>query len=197
MKRFRLAGALASVAVLAGAALSGASPASADEIWHQGIERAGERAACPKSSGDELASGWSEWAPSWAEWANNGKGGFVCTRDIVWAKSGGPGSNSPSSGGARALGDWDCVSLQQYPAVHYADLNGSDVIPYLTQMYLRSDCTEPNGLFAWQGVYVPEGTETEAEALCIEVYGDASQLFHFNGGFAWGCYPPPPPPGND
>ena len=169
MKRFRLAGALASVAVLAGAALSGASPASADEIWHQGIERAGERAACPKSSGDELASGWSEWAPSWAEWANNGKGGFVCERANVWARSGGGDVTlapvAPRSGYPSGVG---CVDANL--GEDFVNFLGGFYLPAGATIWKNNSCTTPRGAtYSNPRVYAPAGFD--ASALCQEFAG--------------------------
>jgi hypothetical protein len=48
---------------------TGAGPT---EYWHQSVGRASVDATC--------ATGWSA---SWEQWMNDGKGGWVCTRDVV------------------------------------------------------------------------------------------------------------------
>ena len=82
----RLAVAAAAGALLAGAGMAFASPASADQVWYQSIGRASATAECPASSADDQSAGWSSWGASWEQWNNSGKGGFVCSRSITWAK---------------------------------------------------------------------------------------------------------------
>ena len=85
-----LASAGAAVLVASGLVMAGASPASADQIWQQQVQRASADATCdiPPVAGD--AAGWSAWAPSWAQWPNDGKGGWVCERSEFWAKDAHP-----------------------------------------------------------------------------------------------------------
>lgn len=71
-----------------------ASSASADQIWYQSVGRAHADAPCQESSAEDLAIGWNQWSPSWEQWANNGNGGFVCSRQITWDFT-----TSPSSAG--------------------------------------------------------------------------------------------------
>lgn len=92
MKVARTAAALSGVAVVGCALVAGASPASAGSTaWVQAIERFSAEAACPTSAatGPAPQSGWvvTEWAPSWEAWANGGRGGWTCTRTILWGRS--------------------------------------------------------------------------------------------------------------
>ena len=77
-------------AVVPGGEVAMISRASADQVWHQSVGRASADAACDASSVADLAAGWSQWAPSWEQWANAGAGGFVCSRQITWARDSAP-----------------------------------------------------------------------------------------------------------
>ena len=76
-----------------------AAPAAADQIWYQSVGRSSATAPCEKSTTTELAAGWTNWGPSWDTWVNEGKGGFVCNRQITWAFDSVP----PSSSGSTSL----------------------------------------------------------------------------------------------
>ena len=66
--------------------ITGGAPASANQVWHQQVERASADAPCDMGVAEGDAAGWSEWSPSWAQWPNGGAGGWVCERSITWAK---------------------------------------------------------------------------------------------------------------
>jgi hypothetical protein len=83
----RIASSMAALVLVGGTLVVVAGSASADEVWYQSVGRASAEAPCPVSTGTELAAGWTQWSPSWAQWGNQGKGGFVCDRQITWAYS--------------------------------------------------------------------------------------------------------------
>jgi hypothetical protein len=99
-RRFRRRGFLASLSalVLGAGVLVGANVVAADSVQVQSYERASQEAECPNQPGETpWQADWgpdSSWTPSWEQWANNGTGGWTCTRTIVWAKSSGSGSSS-------------------------------------------------------------------------------------------------------
>jgi len=97
-----LAAAGAVVVVTGGLSLAGASPASADQVWHQSVSRASATAACSTSSADDLAAGWSQWGATWEQWVNGGKGGFTCARSITWALDA-PADEPTSIGGCNPI----------------------------------------------------------------------------------------------
>jgi hypothetical protein len=70
--------------------LLGARIASADEVWFQSYQRASAFDACVSQPGETpWQDSWGpnpDWAPSWEQWANNGQGGWVCSRSITWAR---------------------------------------------------------------------------------------------------------------
>jgi len=72
--------------------------AVADSVWVQSYERTGQTQACVAQPGETpWQASWgpdSSWIPTWEQWANNGQGGWTCTRIIVWAK--GLPASSPS-----------------------------------------------------------------------------------------------------
>jgi len=78
-------------AILGGLAL--AHPASADSIQYQSYQRASQSEACTSQPGETpWQASWgsdSSWHPSWEMWAAGGKGGWTCTREIVWARDAG------------------------------------------------------------------------------------------------------------
>ena len=81
--------ALTSLAAVA-AMLMGARIASADEVWFQSYQRASASGVCVAQAGETpWQDSWGTnpgWSPSWEQWANNGQGGWVCSRSITWAR---------------------------------------------------------------------------------------------------------------
>ena len=69
-----------------------ANVASADSVQHQSYQRASQSDACVAQPGETpWQASWgsdSSWKPSWEQWANDGKGGWTCTRAISWARDG-------------------------------------------------------------------------------------------------------------
>jgi hypothetical protein len=105
VKSFRLKtflSALSVLLVIAGT-LFGANVASADSLQVQGYQRASQIEACVAQVGETpWQASWgpdATWKPGWEQWANAGKGGWVCTRTITWAKTPVPASSSSSGGG--------------------------------------------------------------------------------------------------
>ena len=94
--------------MVAGAVLGGGS-ATADSVWVQSYERSSETAECESQPGETpWQASWgtdSSWKPTWEQWANDGKGGWTCTRSITWARTPASSSSSGSSGRSYALGD--------------------------------------------------------------------------------------------
>jgi len=78
--------ALAAVAAM----LLGANVASGDEVWFQSYQRGSASEACVAQAGETpWQDSWGTnpgWSPSWEQWANNGQGGWVCSRSITWAR---------------------------------------------------------------------------------------------------------------
>ena len=70
--------------------LAGANAAAADSIQVQSYQRASQSGACTAQPGETpWQADWgsdSSWKPSWEQWANNGSGGWTCTRSITWAR---------------------------------------------------------------------------------------------------------------
>ncbi len=99
--------ALTSLAAVA-AMLMGARIASADEVWFQSHQRASASDVCVAQAGETpWQDSWGPnpgWSPSWEQWANNGQGGWVCSRSITWARDSSP-SISCATGGTYAVGD--------------------------------------------------------------------------------------------
>ena len=68
-----------------------ALPASATQgEWLQQYQRASKDVPCGLLAGQTpwqaSFQGSETWTGSYAEWANGGRGGWVCTRTIVWAQ---------------------------------------------------------------------------------------------------------------
>lgn len=156
------------VMVASGAVLVGASPASADQVWNQSIGRASADAACPTSDAADLDAGWSEWMASWELWANDGTGGYVCSRSITWAK------DSPPSGDG-------CVQGSPF---EWLDFLGGWSLPFGSPLYADVDCSVLGGTAVYDIVYATDGAE--ASARCIAVFGTDEDLTNF-GYPVWGC----------
>ena len=71
--------------------LFGANVASGDEVWHQSYQRGSASEACVAQAGETpWQDSWGTnpgWSPSWEQWANNGQGGWVCSRSVTWART--------------------------------------------------------------------------------------------------------------
>ncbi len=162
----------AAIALTMAGALVVASPASADQVWHQAFERASAEAPCPapttETAWQDSYTGQQEWTPSWAEWANGGKGGWVCQRYIVWAKDGAAGPG--------------CV--QASPA-EWLDFLGASSLPIGAPDYVDPSCTTTDLTIAFNVVYAPAG-QAQADALCQAIFGFPTAGVNF--GFpVYGC----------
>lgn len=97
---------LTSALVIVAGAVVGGGSATADSVWVQSYERSSESAECESQAWETpWQASWgtdSSWKPTWEQWANDGKGGWTCTRSITWART--PVS-SGSSARSYALGD--------------------------------------------------------------------------------------------
>jgi Protein of unknown function (DUF1566) len=93
IKAFRTKRFLATVSalVLLTGMLLGSRVAVADSMWSQSYQRASASDACVAQSGETpWQASWgtdSSWKAGWEQWANAGKGGWVCSRSITWAKT--------------------------------------------------------------------------------------------------------------
>ncbi len=71
--------------------LGPATPASANSVQVQSYQRASQGEACVSQAGEtpwqEAWGSDSTWHPTWEQWANDGTGGWTCTRSITWAKT--------------------------------------------------------------------------------------------------------------
>jgi hypothetical protein len=155
-----LASAAAALLVATGLVMAGAGPASADQIWQQQVGRASADAKCdiPAVAGD--AAGWSAWAPSWAQWPNDGKGGWVCERTILWAKDSPP----PSA----------CTDI--YRGIQFVFLDPSGFIPSGSPFYSDPACANYAGdAVGVYGFAYTSGGQAAAAAICIA--GNPGVLF--------------------
>lgn len=137
--------------LVAGLSAAAATPAtaSADQVWVQAVGRASADAPCPKSSAADDQAGWTTWAPSYGQWMNDGKGGWICERSIVWAK--GSESRTPS------------VCVRGNSATFWAFTGSS--LPPGTRSYTNDTCTNP-GIIATQTWAVHAASPTDAQAVC-------------------------------
>lgn len=173
--RFRSITVLAATALIAAGVLMAAPAASADTsiTWYQSVGRPSADAACPATPAEDVAEGWTEWAPSWEEWANDGAGGPVCTRSIVWAYQSDAGSGT-------ALPSANCILT--YTA-YYADFDGNYYLPPGSTTYSDSGCVTVGGILGYGYVYAPDGAD-QAATLCRLAFG----VEQVNGSFAPDVY---------
>ena len=137
------------------AGLLTAPSAHADQVWYQSVERSSSASICQLSSVTDIAIGWNNWSGSWEQWANGGRGGWTCTRNLIWAR------NSiepiPISGAG-------CVLANQQN-VTYADFGSGDFLASNAPVYSDSRCTTTNSFYIPQLVYAT--TYAAADAICI------------------------------
>jgi hypothetical protein len=165
----RLASSMAALVLVSGTLVAGAGSASANQVWYQSVGKASAEAPCPTSTGTELAAGWTQWSSSWAMWANQGRGGFVCDREITWAYS--ETTPTPSGPGCvpfqLAVGDFLATYLQ---------FGSSNVIPVVSAKYLRTaDCSGVATTIAAYLVFAL--TRSEAIVLCGDTLTPFQEAF--------------------
>lgn len=148
--------AAAALVLMSAGAVAAMSPVAADEVWVQGFQRSGPDAVC-QAPADETPwqdsfRGQREWTPSWAQWANNGTGGWVCQREIVWAKSG----STPGM----------CISIGRDGWVLF---DSSGAAPIGAPRYGDAACTTPSGP-ALETALVAAVDEPQALTACGTLY---------------------------
>lgn len=159
----RVRPAFALLGALAATMLVGATgTASADEVWEQQYQRESSTAACPPPA-DETPwqatyTGQREWAGSWAQWPNDGQGGWVCRRSIVWAVS------MPSRVGCIRWAD----TYGFYPGPLFYDFGYSQYLASGSPTYTDASCTASLGPTSTGTAYA--STATAALAICQQ-YG--------------------------
>ena len=134
-----------------------APTASADEIWYQAVGRPTAASACPTDSAADVAAGWTAWSGSWEQWANGGRGGYVCQRSIVWAKS------SPAGSGAQTP-----IGCQQFADGLWIDFGVDPAGPGGSTIWTDADCTTAWETVNYWAVYAPDGPD-QATARCYAV----------------------------
>ena len=155
----------AAVTSLAASMLMASSAANADSVWYQAYERTSQDATCTAPAGEtpwqSTFSGQQEWTPSWQQWANGGKGGWVCQREIVWAKS------EPEGGGdAPASGLFSgCVPSEDEEYVKVVDGFAEGPSPDESYLY-EQGCLSPVGGEPWPNAIVYAADAETAELMC-------------------------------
>lgn len=144
--------AAAAAVITAGFGLVGASPASANQVWLQQVQRTSADAPCALPASDGEATGWSSWAPSWAQWPNNGEGGWVCERSITWA----------TDSGSASMVTTECAQLTD---TQWLDFTGTDWLPADTATFPDAACTTAGGGFIFV-VFVLADSQGAAQSLC-------------------------------
>ena len=144
--------AVAVVLTTMGLGVVAAPTASADEIWYQAVGRPTADSSCPTDSAADVAAGWTAWSGSWEQWANGGRGGYVCQRSIVWAKS------SPAGSGAQTP-----IGCQQFADGLWIDFGVDPAVPPLSAMWADADCTIAWNTISYWAVYAPAGADQAAQ----------------------------------
>jgi hypothetical protein len=145
--------ATAALAVVAAGLLT-APTASAVQIWYQSVGRTSQTSPCQVSSVNDIATGWTNWAGSYEQWPNGGRGGWTCTRNLLWAND---GIISPIVTGA------GCV-LADTQAGSYANFGSQNFLAGSAPSYSNASCTNTNAFYIPELVY---GTSlAAADAVC-------------------------------
>jgi hypothetical protein len=187
MKISRLSVAAAAAVLMIGAAIAAPSPSVADQTWRQAVGRQDADAACPESTLEELAAGWSQWAPSYAMWMNDGTGGWVCERFVTWAVDTPPPSTNAMDGPPGGELEMNC---QRVVLTYYVNFGAGWALPNGTDTWFNSSCLGlPDDTISVEGgagfVYAPDGS-AQAAARCAEEW----PLYPtpvFNGTYVYDC----------
>jgi hypothetical protein len=166
--------AAAAVLLLSAGALVVTGPAAADEVWVQGFQRSGPAAVCTAPADEtpwqDSFGGQREWTPSWAQWANSGQGGWVCQREIRWARS----ASSPGICALVDKSDWA--------------LFGPDrIFPAGTDFFTDSSCTSQSPGSASVLPFVYAATRGEADVLCNSLGGLSVDDLPWGDPNVWSC----------
>ncbi len=156
---------LSSLALFASGFVVG--PVVADSVWHQGFQRASAESTCQAPDDEtpwqESFSGQREWTPSWAKWANDGQGGWVCQRFIIWAKSAAPEEQPEPN-------FYSCAQWNGPPdPLAYVEFDGVYVLPAGSPIYSDSDCSNPLGFATVANGAVYASLLSEANTLCMTI----------------------------
>lgn len=171
-----LAATAAAVMMASGAGIAGASPASANQVWHQSIGRASAEAACPTDSPEDLTAGWTPWGASWEQWNNNNQGGYVCSRQITWAY------------------DAPVAVCTEIADSLFVLLNPSGFIPDGTPEFVDAACTvddgSPTSTINGLGYAFTSGGQDAANAICAAAWASIRDRWVvLAGGRAGDLYP--------
>jgi hypothetical protein len=169
MRMRRLAaGTAASILIAAGLAMAGVAPASADQVWHQSVGRPSADAPCPTSDAADLEAGWSAWTGSWEQWANDGTGGWTCSRSITWAKDSPP----PAAAGDPVMVS-NCLAAEDAgPDVGllYLQFGADDSLPPDTVLYSDNSCLEVS-IYTTGLWFVTAANDDAAQVICDRIGG--------------------------
>ena len=166
--------------VLVVGALAAATSASADSIQVQSDQRASQSAACTAQPGETpWLDSWGDdpsWHPTWEQWANNGKGGWTCTRSITWAHA------DPEASCTHVLPDTNVI------------LDPSGFIPANSLVFLDAACTIDNGEAGnppYGFAFAPGGL-LAAESICRTGNSEMNLYSQLYQGDLYFCAAPPP-----
>ena len=181
----RIASSMAALVLVGGTLVAVAVSASADEVWYQSVGRASAEVPCPVSTGIELEAGWTQWSPSWAQWGNQGKGGFVCDRQITWAIT-------PAWPGCQLFFDFSITGLPDSEPIAesvYAQFGNEPVIAADSYLFTTPDCSGETSGEVTVNVAVNivfAGSQGQAQALCpvgtVAVLGEDDSVALDGGG---------------
>ena len=143
----------AALAVVA-AGLFTAPTASAGQIWYQSVGRTSQNSPCQTSNVIDIATGWTNWAGSYEQWPNGGRGGWTCTRSLLWA------NDSPIVQIVTGAG---CVLANQQLGT-YANFGNGSFLASSAPAYSNSSCTSTNSFYIPELVYAT--TYAAADAIC-------------------------------
>lgn len=179
--------AAASAALIATTGLVAASgTAWAGQTWLQGYQRVDASAACghlpDETPWESQYTGHRDWAPSWAQWPNDGRGGWVCERDITWAEDPSTSSTGSTSPGARS--GPGCVSWMNGPfGPFWYDFLGSTYLPGGAPVYGDAACSTALGSTTINGTAYAADSTT-ALAICT-THGYSAVADRTNN--VWSC----------
>ena len=143
----------AALAVVAAGLLT-APTASAGQIWYQSVGRISQNSPCQASNVIDIATGWTNWTGSYEQWPNGGRGGWTCTRSLLWA------NDSPIIQIVTGAG---CV-LADTQAGSYANFGNQNFLAGSAPSYSDAACTTTNAFYIPELVYGT--TLAAADAVC-------------------------------
>lgn len=150
--------------ILSALVLAAAFPVSAStgSVWVQEYQRPAQDSQCVAPADEtpwqSTYSGQREWTPSWSTWPNGGRGGWVCSRTLVWARATSPAPWATAG----------CTLLSRpFGTMNYVNYLGGWSLAAGSTIYSDSNCVVGAATTGQNGVFAANASEADDKCEAI------------------------------